>query len=88
MKTRTLVRSLPNPIPVLRTAGWLLLTITIWLFGSIASAQAHTLAAAIAPWPGMNSVATADRVGGHAGTVVPSPSINRGSNPAPSKDSS
>lgn len=71
-----------------RTAGWMLLTITIWLFGSIASAQAHTLAAASESCTGVNSVATADRVGGHAGTVVPSPSINRGANPAPSKDQS
>lgn len=86
MKTRTSVRSLQNPI--LHAAGWLLLTITIWLFGSIASARAHTLATAIATWPGISSIATADRVGGHAGTVVPSPSINRGSNTAPSKDQS
>ena len=86
MKTRTSVH--PFPRPIVRAAGWLLLAITIWLFGSIASARAHALAAAIAPWPDMNSAAMADRIGGHAGTIIPSPSIVLGSDAAPSKDQS
>ncbi len=85
MKTIASIRSLQSPI--FHATGWLLLTITIWLFGSIASAQAHRLAAAITPWPNNSSVAT-DRIGGHAGTVVPNPSINRGFDTPPLKDQS
>lgn len=44
MKTQTSVRSLRKP--VLHTAGWLLLAITLWLFSSMASAQAQTPAPA------------------------------------------
>ncbi|MDZ4103883.1 MAG: hypothetical protein U1E12_19620 [Hydrogenophaga sp.] len=51
MKTQTSVRSLRKP--VLYTAGWLLLAITIWLFGSIASAQAQTQALAQQAMPAL-----------------------------------
>ncbi len=44
MNTQTSVRSLRKP--ALHTAGWLLLAITIWLFSSMASAQAQTRAPA------------------------------------------
>ena len=51
MKTGTSVRSLQKPI--LHTAGWLLLAITIWLFGSMASAQAQTQAPAKPAMPAL-----------------------------------
>lgn len=51
MKTQTSVRSLRKP--VLHTAGWLLLAITLWLFSSMASAQAQTQAPAIPAMPAL-----------------------------------
>ncbi len=51
MKTQTSVRSLRKP--VLHTAGWLLLAITIWLFSSMASAQAQTQAPAQPAMPAL-----------------------------------
>jgi len=44
MKTETAARSLQKPI--LYTAGWLLLAITVALFGFMASAHAQTQAPA------------------------------------------
>lgn len=51
MKTQTAVRSIQKPI--LHTAGWLLLAITTWLFGSMVSAQAQTQAAAEPAMPAL-----------------------------------
>lgn len=51
MKTETSVRSLRKP--ALHSAGWLLLAITLWLFSSMASAQAKTQAPAKQPMPAL-----------------------------------
>ena len=51
MRTRTSVRSFQRPIA--HAAGWLLLAVTIWLFGFMGSAQAQPQARAKPAMPAL-----------------------------------